>query len=226
MTLFSCTDWKSSRLRWRWRSNLSSKRACDGNKNVRMPNADIDASSSDPTSRRRICERKNKADAAWLRARMQLRAGSRPSCRGAPSRPRAAPGGPWPAYIYTYTYAHMSMSKRYTNATSDAGKRHLGGLPWVVGAIHRSIRGCYGGDGIVLSALELELELEVQVAIGGRYRWTGLVGTTIYGQYMAKAGHSNSSNEKKGTAAKGEVAMRDVGGFGIAPRNPRGRGCG
>ena len=42
------------------------------------------------------------------------------------------------------------------------GTSKMGRLSWVVGAIHRAIRECYGNGGIstVLSALELKLELE------------------------------------------------------------------
>ena len=53
------------------------------------------------------------------------------------------------------------------------GTNKVGGLSWVVGAIHRIIQRCYGADVIMLSVLELKLEMEVS---GWR---TGLLGTAI-----------------------------------------------
>ena len=41
------------------------------------------------------------------------------------------------------------------------GTSKVGGLSWVVGAIHGIIQGCYGTDDIVLSVLKLQLEIEV-----------------------------------------------------------------
>ena len=53
------------------------------------------------------------------------------------------------------------------------GANKVGGLSWVVGAVHRILQGCYGNDGVVLSLLELRLEL----AVSG---WcTGLLRTAI-----------------------------------------------
>ena len=51
------------------------------------------------------------------------------------------------------------------------GTNKVGGLAWVVGAIHRIIQGCYGDDVIVLSILALKLDVSGW--------WTGLVGTAI-----------------------------------------------
>ena len=53
------------------------------------------------------------------------------------------------------------------------GNNRVGGLSWLVGAVHRILQGCYGDDDIVLSILELMLELEISGW------WTGLLGIAI-----------------------------------------------
>ena len=68
------------------------------------------------------------------------------------------------------------------------GTNKVGGLPWVVGAVHRILQGCYGDYGIVLPIPELELELELEVSGW----WTGLFRIAV-----AKAAQSIVAKRKE-----------------------------